>query len=265
MLLKEYKSAHNDNRMGHEGDVVAARKYYYESKNQNLKFLLFNRFAWMQKYLKPGWKGVEVGAGIGVSKDILKSVSVTLTDFSDHPWLDVKNVDALQTPFENESFDFVVSSNMIHHVPYPARFFTEMNRILKPGGLLLIQEINASLFTRLVLRVMRHEGYSFKSNVFDPQEIVTDPKDLWSANCAIPNLLFDDLENFQKYFPFFKAIKSSHSEFFTFLDSGGVVAKTFYVPLPLFLLKALRLVDNILANLFPQIFALQRQIVLQKI
>src|SRR6185295_784219 len=99
--------------------------------------------------------------GIGVSKLFLKNPKqLLLTDFTEDDWLDVKNVDALATPFEAENFDFVLSSNMIHHVPYPGKFFHEMHRILKPGGVLLIQEINASFFMRLILRLMRHEGYS---------------------------------------------------------------------------------------------------------
>ena len=47
--------------------------------------------------------------------------------------------DSENLQFDNETFDFIVSSNMIHHVPYPILFFKEMNRILKPGG-----EINYS-------------------------------------------------------------------------------------------------------------------------
>lgn len=251
--------------MGHEGDVVAGRRFYYENKNPNLRFLLYNRFAWMNQYIQPNWKGMEVGAGIGVSKDIIQAKDFIITDFSDNDWLDVKDVDALHTPFANESFDFVISSNMIHHVPYPVKFFQEMRRILKPGGLLLVQEINASLFMRFALRIMRHEGYSFSANVFDENEVVTDPNDLWSANCAIPNLLFDDEKKFQTNLPYFKILRQSYSEFFIFLNSGGVVAKTFYLPLSQPLLKGVRAVDNVLAQAFPNVFALQRQLVLKKV
>ena len=33
--------------------------------------------------------------------------------------------------FKDNTFDYVIASNMIHHVPYPIKFFKEMNRILK--------------------------------------------------------------------------------------------------------------------------------------
>jgi len=218
----------------------------------------------MNEYIGPNDKGLEVGCGTGISKEFIKSNDYIVTDFADHPWLDKANVDALNTGFQDATFDFVVSSNMVHHVPYPVRFFTEMHRILKPGGKLLIQEINASFFMRVLLRMMKHEGYSFDPDVFNPDLVCTDPNDLWSANCAIPNLLFDDVATFEKKVPQFKLTRSSFSEFFNFLNSGGVIAKTASVPLPVPALKALEAIDLLLAKVAPQVFALQRQIVLIK-
>jgi len=249
--------------MRHEGDVVAGRRFYFEAGGHNLSFLLEQRFAWMNEYIAAGAEGVEVGAGIGVSKLFIRAKSFVLSDFRDAEWLDVKHVDALSTPFPDDRFDFVVSSNMIHHVPYPMRFFEEMHRILKPGGVLLIQEINASLLMRAVLRLMRHEGYSYAADVFG-DEVCTDPNDLWSANCAIPNLLFDDLAGFESHVPFFTVRRSTFSELLLFLNSGGVVAKTFSVPLPRFALRMLKGIDDRVASALPGIFALQRQIVLEK-
>jgi len=265
MLKTPYKPKHELNRMRSEGDVVAARKNFFAVSSHNLRFLLQNRFEWMNKFIKPGDSGMEVGSGSGISKLFIKADSYLLTDYTPNDWLDVKDVDALKTPFQDGSFDFVVSSNMIHHVPYPTQFFEEMRRILKPGGVLLIQEINASFFMRLVLRMMRHEGYSFDVDVFNAGEICTDADDLWSANCAIPNLLFDTKGAFEKNFPYFKIEKSNFSEFFIFLNSGGVISKAPFIPLPIFALKLLKIIDDIMTKLFPKIFALQRQLVLRKL
>lgn len=250
--------------MRNEGDVAAARRDFLTAPSNNLSFLLRNRFDWMNAYVSATDRGVEVGSGTGVSKNFIKSGQFLITDYTENDWLDVKNVDALTTPFADGEFDFVVSSNMIHHVPYPARFFEEMRRILKPGGVLLVQEINASFFMRFLLRLMRHEGYSFETNVFDENTVSTDPNDLWSANCAIPNLLFDDAQAFEKHFPYFRVERSTFSEFFNFINSGGVVAKTFYVPLPMVALRCLKWVDDALARFSPKLFALQRQLVLRK-
>jgi SAM-dependent methyltransferase len=218
----------------------------------------------MNKYIKNSDKGIEVGCGTGVSKFFIKNKNLRLTDYSNKDWLDVKEVDALNTPFAVNSFDYVISSNMIHHVPYPNKFFREMNRILKPGGYLLIQELNNSFFMRLFLRLMRHEGYNYGVNVFK-EKVCTDKNDLWSANCAIPNLLFDDKARFKKAFGQFEVISDLPSEFIIFLNSGGVISKTFFLPLPIAILKIVRKMDNFLARSFPKVFALQRQIILRKV
>ena len=265
LLKKAYAPKHEENRMKQEGDVVAARKLYDSDPPTNLKYLIEQRFSWMNGYIDAeNAVGVEIGCGTGVSKDFIRARSYQITDYAKHEWIDVKMVDALNTPFEDESQDFVVSSNMVHHVPYPIRLFDEMHRILKPGGVLLIQEINCSLMMRIVLRLMRHEGYNYDVNVFDPELICTDPQDLWSANVAIPNLLFDDKKKFAKHVTNFELERSTFSEFLLFLNSGGVIAKTRYVPLNRPLLRLVQGIDILLSVIAPQVFSLQRQVVLRK-
>jgi len=41
---------------------------------------------------------------------------------------------ALELPFEDESFDFVLCNGVLHHTPDPLRGFGEITRILKRGG-----------------------------------------------------------------------------------------------------------------------------------
>jgi ubiquinone/menaquinone biosynthesis C-methylase UbiE len=195
--MRKYKPKdHGENRMKNEGDVILARENFYEFKNKNLEFLIRKRFSWMNKFINKNHQGIEVGCGTGVSKEYIKNDNYMISDFSEHNFLDYKNIDALNTGFKDESFDFVVSSNMIHHVPYPMKFFNEMHRILKSEGLLIIQEINCSYMMMKLLRLMRHEGFDFTIDVYDSNLICTDEDDLWSANCAIPNLLFDNILKF---------------------------------------------------------------------
>lgn len=54
-----------------------------------------------------------------------------------------ENVDVVTSlpytyPFEDESFDGVICGNMLHQVPHPWQLFSEMVRVLKPGGLLAV-------------------------------------------------------------------------------------------------------------------------------
>lgn len=248
--------------MHHEGDLFNARKLWLEGLNKNLFFLLRSRFKWMNHYINQDSVGVELGSGISASKNFIKAKNFLTSDFSDSPWLDLKNVNALATPFTNNSQDFLVASNMIHHLAKPLDFFNEAWRILKPGGVLLIQEVHTSISMRLILRIMRHEGYDERINVFDKSTICNDPNDLWSANCSIPKLLFN--EDFTKNYNGWKILHDRKVEFFLFLNSGGVTAKTSYIPLPTILLKFASYIDYLLIKVLPDIFALQRQIVIQK-
>ena len=58
--------------------------------------------------------------------------------------IDVQNVDARKMPFENETFDVIMSSLALHHMGSNAdreQAFREMIRILKPGGTILLYDM----------------------------------------------------------------------------------------------------------------------------
>lgn len=251
--------------MRSEGDVVKARADYAERSSANLYRLLRSRFDWMNEYIAPDSLGADIGCGAGFSALFISCRKLLLTDFSNQDFLDVQGVDALNLPFADHSLDFVVASNMIHHLPVPLRFLDEAKRVLRRGGYLLMHEPQASSLFCLVLRMMRHEGYSFDVNVFDENSICTDPDDLWAGNNAIPRLLFDDHKAFLKARQGWEIVRDEPCECLMFLNSGGVTAKTAYVPLPVPILKGVELMDTILAKLAPNIFALGRRIALKSI
>ena len=45
---------------------------------------------------------------------------------------------AMALPFRDQSFDCVISSQVIEHVPFDQALFTEMRRVLRSGGTLII-------------------------------------------------------------------------------------------------------------------------------
>jgi len=49
--------------------------------------------------------------------------------------------DAYSLGFSDESFDLVCMSNSLHHFEFPEKVMSELKRILKPEGLILIQEM----------------------------------------------------------------------------------------------------------------------------
>lgn len=50
--------------------------------------------------------------------------------------------DGENMPFFNESFEIVVCNNIIEHVPHPKKLVDEIERVLKPGGILFLSAPN---------------------------------------------------------------------------------------------------------------------------
>lgn len=248
--------------MSQEGDVGAARSSFLESRFNNLEYLLKKRFEWMNQYLDGKEKILELGSGAGFSPLYIKSKNLKLSDVEKRLWTHVV-IDALDTKLPDASQDVIICSHMIHHLAQPLIFLDEMSRVLKPGGMLIIQEINTSWFMRLILYVMKHEGWSYDINVFDRKQICNDSRDPWSANCAIPELLFESKERFERSVPAFRIEKNTLSEVLLFPLSGGVIARSRFIPeLPMFALKIVDLIDSILVKTMPGLFASGRSVVL---
>ncbi|MBS5865304.1 MAG: class I SAM-dependent methyltransferase [Coriobacteriaceae bacterium] len=65
--------------------------------------------------------------------------------------------DAMHLPFEDNTFDVVVIANALHIIPSPERVLTEIDRVLKTGGLLVAPNFvaregkqKAKLWTRIL-------------------------------------------------------------------------------------------------------------------
>lgn len=264
-IKKKIKFTHSQNRMQQEGNVRLSVNSFDKNKNKNLFALLKERFDWMNDFIQKNDKGIEVGAAAGFSKLFIKSNDFKISDYADYSHLDYKNIDAQNTGFSDGEFNYVIASNMIHHLPYPIKFFNEIHRILKKNGKLIIFDAHCSVLLQSVLILMKHEGFDFTKNVWSEKSPATDEKDLWSGNSAIPYLLFNNKKDFDSYLGSKFEIKYKKlCECFLFLNSGGVTSKTFCVPLNFFILKIVKYVDKFLSFLLPSIFALGYKIVLIK-
>ena len=265
-ITKKVEFSSGENRMSSVANTQKARELYYSSKSLNVKFLLEKRFSWMNNFIKDEDIGIEVGSGAGFIKDFIKNKNLKLTDLGNDKHLDFKNIDAQNTGFANESFDYVIASNMIHHIPFHVKFFKEMNRILKKRGRLIIFESYCSIVFQLITIIMKHDGFDFTVNVLDDTKAKSDENNAWHGNIAVPHLIFDDKKKFNENLGNFFEIKYENlSECFIFLNSGGVTSKTFCIPLNKFFLNLLDKIDYLLVKLMPNFFCLGRRIVLKKI
>lgn len=59
-----------------------------------------------------------------------------------------------QLPFEDQAFDLVTANMVVEHVASPERLFTEIGRILAPGGRVLIHTPNLHGYTTAMTRLL---------------------------------------------------------------------------------------------------------------
>ena len=264
-LIKKIQFTPKENLMKSIADTNTAIKIFNSKVSNNLKFLLYERFNWMNQFIAEKDIGLEVGSGAGFAKFFIKNKNLKLSDLSNDSHLNFKNIDAQNTGFKDESFDYVIASNMIHHVPYPMKFFKEMNRILKTNGKLLIFEPYCSITLQLVTIIMRHEGFDFDVDVWDEKNPKSDENDQWAGNIAVANLIFDNKKEFKNNLGHLFTIEFEElTECMIFLNSGGVTSKTFHIPMNNFFLNILNSIDKILVKFFPNIFCLGRRLLLRK-
>ena len=254
---------HDQNRMGREGDAARARADFLASGTRNLRALLRQRLDWMNDHVKPDDIVVELGCGAGLTEFYVTRAHLLATDVYPWPWT-AACVDALHLPFGPGSVDVFICVNVIHHLATPTTFLDSILGCLRPGGRLLIHEPNPSVMMLLALRLMRHEGWSFAVDAFDPTVPANDPSDPWSGNNAISQLLLGDHDRFQHRFPDFRFIEDRYCEFLLFPLSGGVTAKAPVPQLPEIVLRSAAAIDRALCLIAPSIFAMGRSIALEK-
>lgn len=142
--------------------------------------------------MQSGSSVLDVGCGPGFFSLLLTSLGlkVTAADYSEGMLKKAKELirknsskevefiraDAQNLPFANESFDAVVSRNLVWNLEEPEKAFSEWLRVLKPGGKLLIFDGNhyCYLFNKDyaavqndVEKVSNHILLDVKTNVID--------------------------------------------------------------------------------------------------
>lgn len=62
----------------------------------------------------------------------------------------------LEIPYPDNYFDYVVSSGVIHHTPDPRKAFSELTRVLKPGGIFFLSVYGKGGLKWLVNDIFRY-------------------------------------------------------------------------------------------------------------
>lgn len=100
---------------------------------------------------KVGGKVLEIGTGSGYGVDVIAPHTSHFTtidkfesrvDLSAHPNVTFKQGSVPPIPFNDETFDCVISFQVIEHIEDDVRFVAEVERVLKKGGVFIVSTPN---------------------------------------------------------------------------------------------------------------------------
>jgi SAM-dependent methyltransferase len=161
---------------------------------------------------------IEIGGGVGNLKRRLGGVIATDIQFA--PWLDAV-ADAQHLPFAPGSAANIVMVDVLHHLEFPAVFFGEARRVLRPGGRVVMVEPAITWGSALFYRLLHHEPVRMSAEIFGEGE--PDPRrDPYDSNQAIPTLLATrERERFHRLFPDLRIVSVDWFAFAAYALSGG--------------------------------------------
>ncbi len=117
-------------------------KQLYDRRYSGVKFHDDFYREFIHKYLPPGGRLLDAGCGryLKFSKELARTTEVVGIDLESK--LETRNEgspfgvrgDLNHLPFEGDYFDLIISRFVVEHLEHPAQVFGEFQRVLKPGG-----------------------------------------------------------------------------------------------------------------------------------
>jgi SAM-dependent methyltransferase len=206
----------------------------------------------------PG-RNLEIGGGSGNLKEYLGEV--ISTDIVLSPWLDVA-ADAQVLPFAGETFSNIVGVDVLHHLERPQFFFAEAERVLRPGGRIILVEPAITPLSWPFYQFVHPEPVDMRADPFAEGPI--DPnRQPFDANQAIPTLLFARQRRLMETrFPSLKIIDLEYISLIAYPLSGGFRP---WCLVPSFLVQPVLRLENAIAPLFGKLMAFRIFAVIEKL
>jgi SAM-dependent methyltransferase len=171
----------------------------------------------IKKWTRPGLT-LEIGGGAGNLKEFFGDVVTTDIQFAD--WLDAV-ADAQRLPFRDDSFANILLFDVLHHIEVPRLFLEEAQRVLEPGGRLVVLEPEVTPFSRMIYTLFHPEPIDLRVDPLATRDI-TRTRDPYAANQAIPSLLFGrDRARVHSLFPELQVIAYERLGLLAYPLSGG--------------------------------------------
>ncbi len=112
---------------------------------------------------------LDVGAGAGIVEQMnfkdhcARACGVDPDErVAENPYLDDAEVGMAESiPYASDTFDVVISDNVLEHLEDPESVFTEVARVLKPGGRFLFKTPNVYHYMPTIARLTPHVFHQF--------------------------------------------------------------------------------------------------------
>jgi SAM-dependent methyltransferase len=183
---------------------------------------------------------VEVGSGSCVSRFVAPSWVRSDVIFASS--LSIQ-AGATSLPFASESVGAIVMRDTWHHISDLTQFLDECDRVLQPGGKVIISDPYWGLLARLVYKYLHHEEYD--DHVAGWSFTATSP---WSSNQALAYIVLRrDRSLFSEKWPRLAIVEHGARVGPSFLLSGGVSRRT---SIPGLLLRNLFILESRLGTWF---------------
>lgn len=209
--------------------------------------------------INPSLEGItiELGSGIGNIKEVIPDC--LRTDIFQHPWIDQVE-DAYNLSFSDCSVSNLILFDVFHHLRYPGTAVEEFNRVLVPGGRIIIFEPCMSLLGLLVYGVAHHEPIAIRDQIkwFAPASWNSKQDSYYAAQGNAYRIFYG--EDCQKLEDKWQVKLRQRLSAISYVASGGYSQKQFY---PDSLYPMMKFFDGA-SDFLPLIFATRLLVVLEK-
>jgi SAM-dependent methyltransferase len=185
---------------------------------------------------------LEIGSGAGFARELVPGLIAS--DILPYAGLDLV-LDARRLPFTSGSLRAILMFNVFHHIPDVGAMLGECERVLAPGGRMLIVDEHPGVIGGPVLRCIHHEPYDPRAAEWTFAS--TGP--LSGANGALCWMVFRrDRATFERRFPGLAIARYAPHTPLRYWLAGGLKAWTL---LPRALYGAATALDRRLAAVWP--------------
>ena len=166
---------------------------------------------------------VELGSGFGSLRESIPAV--VLTDVEATPWAHAV-VDAEHLPYEDGTVANLVLVDVFHHLARPRAFLDEAQRVLAPGGRLLVLDPYCSPVSTFAYTHFHRERTDLRGPVLDDDaQVAGSPLESNQARATL--VFFRHLELFRSTWPGLRVVERQRLACIAYPLSGGFEGRAF--------------------------------------